>query len=352
MFQFKINGVLVIFSKFFSVGDREAVVAAVQAAGPRRVVFVDTAATDELVNTVETLVAHGFEVVVRDHHDEPNPGNPRAAAVAAAAARVRELVGGNAVISDRGKNPACSSLIEIGEFAAADGGAVIVADNDADGLTAAMKGCGIFYPALDGDAAILDGQRAGQTAETLSPLAMLLVKGLATLPPFDANRPQFSEDAKGKLFAEFVAAVSGDAQALENLGRKVEEYEAGVRQAERLAETVTDLAPGVAFVDVASSPRFDLGTLAAKMDSRSGCKVTVQRKDSGPIAGKHGGIQVSLAVVKAFQGEINLQELLPSGFVSSPESGIISNTSFLLHLSETIWNDVVRPALLAKVAGN
>ncbi|OGH79679.1 MAG: hypothetical protein A3C10_01205 [Candidatus Magasanikbacteria bacterium RIFCSPHIGHO2_02_FULL_48_18] len=70
------------------------------------------------------------------------------------------------------------------------------------------------------------------------------------------------------------------------------------------------------------------------------------RKDTGPIAGfekKAGrpGIQYSLAVPKARQEEVNLQSLLPQGFTSSPASGIISNTSFLLHVSETVWAEKI-----------
>ena len=56
------------------------------------------------------------------------------------------------------------------------------------------------------------------------------------------------------------------------------------------------------------------------------------------------------AVVKAEQAKINLQELLPTGFVSSPDTSIISNTTFLLHVSENVWNETVLPALKAKLA--
>ncbi len=346
MFQFKIQNVPVLFSKFFAPSDREAVLSAIPVE-TKRVVFIDTPATVELVLTIQTLVSHGIEVWVRDHHDEPKPTNPRAEQIKAAAQAVRKACNGLAIISDRQCNPACSSLLNVGEFAAE--GTVIVADNDPDGLTATMKACGVTYAELDADAAVLDGPRAGQNAETLSATALLLVRGMSTLPPFDANRPQVSEEAKSRLFGDFVAMVQGDEDAKARLEKAVEVYEAGVREAERLATTVSDLCSGVSFVDVTASPRFDLGTLAAKMDARAGTKVTVQRKSQGPIAGKHGGVQISLAVVKAFQAEINLQELLPAGFVSSPEAGIISNTTFLLHVSENVWNEIVRPALVAKL---
>lgn len=130
--------------------------------------------------------------------------------------------------------------------------------------------------------------------------------------------------------------------------KQAEAYEVGVKEALRLAGEVVDLMPSVAFVDVTNSPRFDLGTLATKMEARPGCRVTVQRKNAGPIAAKHGGIQFSLAVAKNYQKEVNLQDLLPAGFTSSPEAGVISNTSFLLHVSEEIWEKQVLPALAAR----
>ncbi|MDP2631788.1 MAG: hypothetical protein Q8P30_03430 [Candidatus Uhrbacteria bacterium] len=342
MFSSQIGSTTVIFSKFFASFDSEAVLSAIPK-GTVRVIFIDTPATPHLVATIETLVSKGIVVVVRDHHDVPNPRNSREMEIAAAANRVRELCGVNALISNRQANPACSGLIQVGEFATE--GTILVADNDPDGLTAAMKASGLVYDGLDTDAATLDGARSEQTAERLTPIALLLVKGLATLPPFDANRPQFSEDAKSKLFQEFVAAVSGEQTALNSLNRKVEAYEASVQVAEDIASEASELAPGVVMVNAVGKPRHDLTTLTQRLESRPGCRVTVVRKDNGPIAAKHGGVQVSMAVVKAEQAKINLQELLPTGFVSSPDTGIISNTTFLLHVSEEVWKGTVLPAL-------
>ncbi|PIQ67369.1 hypothetical protein CO173_04070 [Candidatus Uhrbacteria bacterium CG_4_9_14_3_um_filter_41_35] len=347
MFKILIAATPVLFSKFFTVADREAVLAAIPK-GTRRVVFVDNPATAHLIATVESLVSKGIVVIVRDHHDVLNPRNPREKEIANAANRVRELVGVNALISNRQANPACSGLIQVGEFAGK--GTVIVADPDPDGLTAAMKASGLVYEGLDTDAATLDGARSEQTAERLTPIALLLVKGLGSLPPFDVNRPQLSEDAKSKLFQEFVAAASGDKVALDGLNLKVEAYEAGVKVAEGIASEASEPAPGVVMVNAAGKPRHDLTTLTQRMESCTGCRVTVVRKDSGPIAAKHGGVQYSLAVVKAVQAEINLQELLTPGFTSSPESGIISNTSFLLHVSQEVWESQVLPALRARFA--
>lgn len=347
MFSITIGNTPVNFTKFFGATDRDNVLAAI-AESTKRVVFIDTPSTAHLVATIESLISRGIEVVVRDHHDVPSPRNPREQEIHDAAARTRELVGSNAVISDRATHPACSTLIEVGEFNGE--GTVIVADPDPDGLTAAMKALGIVYDGIDADAAVLDGARSEQTAERLTPIALLLVKGMATLPPFNAERPQVSEEAKGKLFAEFATAADGDAAALESLGCKVEAYETGVRVAEALAAKATQPVSGVVMVDAVGKPRHDLTTLTQRLEAIAGAKVTVVRKDNGPIAPKHGGVQISLAVIKAFQAEVNLQELLDPGFISSPESGIISNTTFLLHVSESVWNETILPALGARFA--
>ena len=342
MFKVMIGAIPVLMAKFFSPSDRDAVLGALPQ-GARRVVFIDTPATEYLVATLEALVAQGVDVVVRDHHDAPARSNPREVAIADAAERVRELLGGNAVVSNRAAHPACSGLVAAGEFAGE--GTVIVADPDPDGLLGAMKAAGVVYDGLDQDADVLDGGRAGQTAERLTPNALLLTRAMASLPPFDAARPQVSEEAKGKLFADFVAMVGGDPEARARLERGVEAYEAGVAEARRLAATVQEILPGVVIVDVTASPRFDLGTLAAAMEARPGVVVTVQKKSFGPIAANHGGVQFSLAVVKARQAEVNLQEMLPAGFTSSLEAGVISNTTFLLHVSQKVWVELILPAL-------
>jgi hypothetical protein len=334
-----------LFSKFFNVNDADAVLSAISRFEPTRVIFIDTPATPVMRSLVEALLGRGIMVIVRDHHGVVNPRNPREVEIAESAGKVRELLGANALISNRAAHPACSTLVQVGEFVGE--GTVIVADPDPDGLTASMKALGVVYDQLDADAAILDGARSEQNAEHLSPLAMLLVKGMATLPPYDAARPQFSDDAKSRLFSEFVAAAGGDAKALAGLETKVTAYEAAVKAAEEVAAAAKELVPGVVVADIVGR-KVDLSTLTARLEAVPGCAITVIRKDNGPIAGALKVKQYSLAVVKAMQAEINLQDLLPQGYKSSPEAGIISNTSFLLHVSEGNWFDLVLPALAAK----
>lgn len=345
MIKFNIGSTPVLMAKFFGEADRLAVLGAIPE-GTRRVVFIDTPSTPNLVATIEQLISKGIEVVVCDHHDVPTPRNPREQEIHDAASKTRELVGSNATISDRTTNPACSGLIEVGEFVGE--GTVIVADPDPDGLLGAMKGLGVVYPELDRDAAVLDGPHSGQNASTLSPTGFLLVQGMATLPPFNKDHPAIAEDAKGKLFADFAAAVSGDAAAMAALQTKVAEYNAQVATAMELVKMAQTTIPSkVGLVDIRGK-RPHIGTLAAELDQHF--VVTVLIKNDGPIAKATGGAQYSLSVRKTDQATVNLQELLPTGFVSSPEAGIISNTSFLLHVSETIWNETILPALQAKFA--
>jgi hypothetical protein len=340
MIKIELNGKKVVMGKFFGEADKAA---ALEAIGESKsILFVDTPSTQYLAETIETLKSGGARCVVRDHHDIVAPKNSREEQIKEAAEKVRGLVD-DAVISTRDAHPACSLLIQSGEFADVD---FVVADPDPDGLLGAMKALGIEYDELDSDAAVLDGARSEQTPERLSTFAMLLVKGMATLPPYNPKRPEIAEKAKGDLFSSFVAATQGDTEAKSSLEAKVEQYEAGVRVAEELVSKAQELCPGLIFVDTTGSDRYDLTTLIRGLEAK-GAKVTCVKKDFGPIAAIHG-TQYSLAVVKKSQAEINLQDMLPSSAESSPQAGIISNTTFLLHVNEEVWSTVVLPALRAR----
>lgn len=340
MFKFEIGGIPAIFAKFFALTDREMVKGAIPE-GTQRAIFVDTGATPVLAETISMLVECGVEVVVRDHHR----GEGR---TPEAAERIEAILGGNARIVTRDESPACAGLVELGEFASE--GTVIVADPDLDGLTAAMKAAGVTYPGLDADAEIFD-VRPKQTAKTLTALGWTAVRALSTLPPFNKERPEVSENAKRDLFARFVAAAQGDENAREELESSVAAYEAGVAEAERLlAEKMSHPCKGVVMIDSVGAARSDLNTLTRGMET-AGAIVTVVRKDFGPIAGKPGGhgIQYSLAVVRDHQKEMDLRDLVPEGMESSPEAGLLSNTSFLLHCSEGVWEETILPGLRARL---
>ena len=122
------------------------------------VLFIDTPITGATVEAVGRLKAEGFRVVFRDHHGiDGEPSNGRERKVVAAAAKLSQLLGTDCHIVVRALHPACSTLVTVGEFPDA---VAIIADPDADGLTAAMKAAGVSYPGLDDDAVRLDGEPA------------------------------------------------------------------------------------------------------------------------------------------------------------------------------------------------
>jgi hypothetical protein len=294
------------------------------------------------------LQGRGIEVIIRDHHDVAHPRNEREEAIHASAALVRG-VADDAVISTREEHPACSTLIEAGEFAGVD---VVIADPDPDGLTASMKALGVVYPELDADAAVLDGGRVGQTRENLSKLGFKLVQGMAALPPYNPKNPRASEEAKAELFTQFVLASQGDFQALQWLDGKVQAYEELISKTKEVISEVEEILPGVQFVDISGKGKIHLQTLAAHMERQPGCRVTVVCKDVGPICSVgRWDRQYSLSVPRKFQQEVNLQDLLPEGFVSDPKVGVISNTSFLLHVSREVWEEIILPSLKKMFGG-
>jgi len=333
MEKFEISSVPVIFAKFFASSDREEVLAAIPAE-VKCVLFVDTPSTPELAETVKILADLGVDCHVRDHH-RGEGRNPEAVEL------VEAVLGEKARIVKRIEAPGCASLVEAGEFS--EEGTVIVADPDLDGLVSAMKAVGVVYNGLEEDADVFD-VRPRQSAETLTPLGWTMVRALSTLPPFDPQRPEVARSAKMELFKSFVEAASGNAQARKGLEDRVALYEANVAEAKRLADQISLPCPQVAYVDTCGAQKYDLNTLTQAMEAK-GVKVTVVRKGFGPIASLHGGVQVSLAVVKKHQQEVDLRSLVPAGSESSPEAGIISNTSFLLHVSEKVWEEVILPAL-------
>ena len=228
----------------------------------------------------------------RDHHGiDGEPTNEREARVVASTAKLTRLLGDDCCITVRRLHPACSTLVSVAEFADA---VAIVADPDADGLTAAMKAAGISYPGLDDDAAKLDGEPQFQVTGT--EISQLLAKGIATIPSYDSTRPKEREESLQRLFEDWVLAVGGNQAAIQRLDQIVLLYDEAVQVSETLARTATMAAPGVVLVDVADKPLYDPGTLNALLEADSQCKIVVLRKSLRPSAALHG-IQYSLSVI-------------------------------------------------------
>jgi predicted nucleic acid-binding protein len=315
MITLKINKVPTLFIKAFAAADVQKILEFVRqsavfyAGSSNRILFIDTPITSATVEAVEKLVAERYRVVFRDHHGiDGEPNNDRDKQVIAAANRLKNLLG------------------------------------DDCHMTAAMKAAGISYEGLDDDAAKLDGEPKLQVTGT--EISQLLAKGIATIPSYDSSRPKDREIAHQKLFADWLKAVTGDAAARQRLEQNAELYQEAVEVSRQLVLGAVEVAPGIMLVDVADKPLFDPGTLYALLEDNPACRITVLRKSLGPIAAHHG-IQYSLSVAREHKDQINLQNLLPKDSKSDPELGVISNTSFLLHVSEDVWRNQICPSLVS-----
>lgn len=346
MITLKLNNVPTLFIKAFTTQDVQAILEFVREAASfysgdsNRILFIDTPITKATVEAVERLKAEGFRVCFRDHHGiDGMPSNDRENQVAISSTRLQELLADDCQITVRRLHPACSTLVFVGEFQDA---IAIIADPDPDGLTGAMKASGIAYDGLDDDAALLDGEPQYQVTGT--PISQLLAKGMAVIPSYDPAKPKEREIAQQKLFADWVGAVNENEAARKRLEERVSLYDQAVLVAQELATFSVNIIPGVVLIDAAHKPLFDPGTLAAIIENDEQCRIMVVRKSLGPIAALHG-IQYSLSVAKSYQNTINLHHLIPSDTRSGPNGGVISNVSFLLHVSEDIWLRQVLPAL-------
>jgi hypothetical protein len=341
-----LNNVPILFIKGYTTDDTQTIIDFVYRARQPKgdstnlVLFIDTPATAPTVEAVKKLKAYGYKVVFRDHHGlDGEPTNDGEQKKKVAAAELHKHLGDDCTITTRALHPACSTLVTAGEFSEA---VAIIADPDADGLTAAMKATGLVYPGLDDDAAKLDGEPALQLTGT--DMSRLLAKGMASLPKTDPRKPESRDKAKQQLFSLWISAVQGNADAIENLHKSVEHYDGAVKYARELAQTSKEVAPGVVLVDVIDTIGFDEASLTVFLEMRRGCHISVVRKGNGPIAALHG-VQYSLAVAKPYQNEINLQNFVPPGAETGPKAGRISNVSFLLHVSQEVWDQEILPAL-------
>lgn len=302
------------------------------AKGCSRVAFLDTPCCQALHMAIDFAVRSlRFQVYLKDHHGITEVKSSRDEVILKSAEAIRTLLGPKATIVDRQTAPACSKIIEAGEFP--EETFLIIADGDPDGLTATMKARGLVYSELDHDSAVLDGPHSQRTIGNLSRLGWKIHQVFATV----------NEKNRQSVFEKFLDYVTGDPAAEIFIESTIEEYEAQVNEAERLAQTAEKFTSKIWLVDVTSAKKYDTATLSRLIEANDGCQITVIVKNDGPI-GKLFGKQYSIALKNGVQG-IDFKQILPAGFVSSPEAGLICNTPFLMHCNQEQWQTVVLLAL-------
>ena len=311
---------------------------------PGRALLIDIPPTQGALHLCRELVSRGWKVVLRDHH-LPEGDSARDQEIRALSQEIANVISnGIERRVTRSQHPGCSTLVLPGEWLAFD---LVVADADPDGLLSSMVAMGLDYPGLHQDCAVLDGAPELRSRENLTELGWLLNQCWCSLEPRDSKKPEIHEAAVQELFSRFIDAfidaVAGYQDAGDWLREKAARYDAMVEAATEAAVLSEPVgSTGWFLVDLVGK-RVDRGTLTRLLEER-GATVVVSKLDSGVIAGLHGGVQYSAATTSLSKGQINLTTLKPDDLVSSPESGVISNVPFLLHMSQQVW-DVVKARL-------
>jgi hypothetical protein len=342
-----INGVTVSFAKVFDGAAHRAAYEEWLSHSPRGcLVSIDLAMTPEVVGVLVDAHKRGCAVTAIDHHQPAVVKSPKDSEYMEGLATLeRERVAH--LITTREEAPGCLMLVDrlgpVAKQAAESGVPVLVlADQDTDGLLGAMGLCGVRYSGDSQDAAVLDGPRSG--VDQVTPYAQLYTRALSALPTFDPGRPEVFQSAWLETAMQFARMVQGygaastDASAA--LAKKAAEFEAAVERADAIP--VEQVAPGIVMATLPVSPtgqrpeRIDLGTLMRRMEKNS--LVTVLVKSEGPLVSVGGhSAQISIAVVKAYQDRVDLRGAV-QGLPSGPREGVISNTTFLLHVSPEVYN--------------
>ena len=328
MYAFSYKNTKVVLAKAFNTMDIKPLVEASCQGNFSRCLVIDHPPTPVLEQLLVELSEKHTEVHYRDHHLSERVSYP-------------ELNGKiKSTIVTRQEHPSCSTLVDVGEFEKG----VIVADNDMDGFLSAMKAMGLSYPKLDSDAGILDGPVSGMVQEHLSTLGFLFMKAWKGLPSFHDNK---YEKAVDEVVTGYIEAVTTD--DFSRLEKSSKEYDAKVENTFSVMNR-SYIENGYRLLVVNTSDIFEPVNLAQMLDA--GVPVSGRIVTTGPIAKIHGS-QVSLARTKLGEKHIDFEQIATEAFGPKnnwgPETGIISNTPFLIHFSIEKW-EIFKPFLTKAIA--
>jgi len=301
----------------------------------KRAVFLDCPPTSILLDTIKKMLELDIDVVVRDHHDILAPANDRERQIAQMANEIKSLLKDKAIISDRKTHPSCLSLVEMGEFI--EKNTVIICDPDSDGVLTAMKSLGTVYQEILADSVILDGPK---TLNGLSKKGLLLAKAISQV---STNQKAYEiKNNKEDIYSYFIKYIQGSYEARLMMFRYESNYDEIALRTAKIFQNLLKVSENACLLDLTKENFYNIDVLNDLVNKTS-YKISVIKKSSGPLAERYGA-QYSLSILNKGK-EINLQDLLQEGFKSSIDSGIISNSKFLLHINEKIWETQVLPKL-------
>jgi hypothetical protein len=307
-------------------------------AGARRLVVIDLAPNVVLPALKQIRAAlPALELHLCDHHGiTGEPRSDRDCEIVAAVEELRAL-GVKAVITTRKEYASCVGLFQPGEFS--NKGDVIVAGQDFDSLLTSLHAAGRTYSGIREDADMLDGPQERRRMEALTPNGQLLVRAMASLPPYNPQRPEEMEEAKASIFCAFADHVGGVSEATGYLEQEAGAFEAAVAEARRILNAATrpEGVDGVLVLDLRGAGQYDRMTLAAPEKQRD-LRIVASVLGGGVIAKLHGGVQIRLV---APDGDVRKYLPPESEVARTPEAGVICNVDGMAYVSQSVWDAIL-----------
>jgi len=270
------------------------------------------------------LTERGHKVYYFDHHLE-NAGLTELESL-------RSLLGDRLIMRPRSQATSCVQLITAGFWKELNIETVFF-DSDMDGFLSHLKGLGLTYPEMDGDACYLDGPRHGNG---LSQTGRLITNIISVLTPYYYYDRTGYLQMKKWLFRAITKWLKNgltkpvlSPENMELLRQKAEENE---KRAQHLAQQTDLLAGGIAFANFIPQLAMGFKPNVAIWKRGVGDRLTEAGQETVLFCRKvvgHLGRQICIEIVYRFQDEIDLRNYMPAGSVG--------HASFRIHVPENKW---------------
>jgi hypothetical protein len=343
-----INTVPVAFSKVCDAASRlRPVVEEFLAAGGdgATVIAIDLALTDPLRDLLLEARGLGAEVHYMDHHLADPLVTDADKHYALNVVRLRRARV-KCKVDTRREKPACLCFVDkpYALLARQQGRRVLVlADQDPDGLWAAMGLCGLTYKGMLHDAKWLDGGR-GKEPEGVTELARLYVRSLASLPNYEPDNPTPFRGMWHHLAHLLTAYVGGEMDTWPLLEQYAEEYKHTVARAMDVPLRFQCNGRIVLAHLRPDKKRVDLPTLEDRMRNCRAATVLVVVKTIGTLVSAGFPRQYQVDVVGDKRRDIDLKQAIV-GLKTGHAQGLVCNEGWRMNCAPMVWEKHVLPWL-------